>query len=332
MAGAQIAGSGSAGVLPKAIADARGIASTEDHAITAPARSQLGQFWDAYCAHRAALAGLCVIVTMVLVCLLLPFVLVPSTEIDFQLLRATGPSAAHPLGTDSIGRDVLSRLVNAGRTSLLIGFLVAIIAAGVGSVVGLAAGYFGGKVDGALMWFVNVLMTIPSLPLLIAVGMLVANETSKIGGAIKVLGETGRIIALFGLLGWMGISRVVRSQVLSLRKQEFVEAAHALGAGHRRIMFIHILPNSVSVIAVFTTLAVSGALMGEAALSFLGVGVQPPKATWGNMLNEARDLFSIVEYWWLAWFPAMAIFVTVLSVNFIGDGVRDALDPKSMRK
>ena len=123
-----------------------------------------------------------------------------------------------------------------------------------------------------------------------------------------------------------------KAAVLTLRNQEFVEAATALGADSRRVMFVHILPNSVSVIAVFTTLAVSGALMGESALSFLGVGVQPPTATWGNMLADARDLFSILQYWWLTWFPALAIFTTVLATNFVGDGVRDALDPKEQKR
>ena len=304
----------------------------EQDILSRPAKGQWGMFWDAFRGHKAAFIGLCIISTMIFICVFGPFVLSDPTAIDMHLLRATAPSAAHPLGTDSIGRDVLSRLVNAGRISLLIGFAVAFFAAAVGSIVGTAAGYFGGWIDGALMWFVNVLMTIPSLPLLIAAAVLVATPDSKIGGVMKTVPTQWRIIFVMSSLGWMGISRVVRSQVLSLRNQEFVEAARALGAKHPRIMFQHILPNCVSVIAVFTTLAVSGAIMGESALSFLGVGVNPPTATWGNMLNEARDLFTILQYWWLTWFPAIAIFTTVLCVNFVGDGVRDALDPKMHRK
>jgi peptide/nickel transport system permease protein len=320
-------------ILPTSLAKAAGVAAGDElNAITAPARGQFLQFWDSFRSHRMAFIGLCVLSTMIVTVIFLPFVIQSPTDIDMKLLAATPPSSHHIMGTDSIGRDVFSRLVNAGRKSLIIGFFVAIIAASVGSTVGVAAGYFGGWVDGVLMWWVNVLMTIPSIPLLIAVAVLVASPDSKIGPIIGGLPEEWRIILVMSSLGWMGISRVVRSQVLSLRKQEFVEAALALGARHPRIMFLHILPNSVSVIAVFTTLAVSGAIIGESALSFLGMGVQPPTATWGNMLAEARDLFTIMEYWWLTWFPAMAIFITVLSVNFIGDGVRDALDPKSLKK
>jgi len=285
--------------------------------------------WDTFKAHRAAYIGLWVLGIMIVVCVFGPFVLQDPARPDMKVLAATPPSSAHWLGTDSIGRDVLSRLVNAGRISLAIGFVVALGAALIGSVVGVMAGYFGSKIDEALMWIVNVLMTIPSLPLLMAVAVLVANPDSAVGPAIKHFPEWFRIAFVMVSLGWMGISRVVRSQVISLREQEFVEAARALGSKDTRIMFLHILPNCISVIAVFTTLAVSGAIIGESALSFLGLGVQPPTATWGNMLADGRDLFSILQYWWTVWFPALAIFITVLSVNFIGDGVRDAMDPKT---
>jgi peptide/nickel transport system permease protein len=288
--------------------------------------------WDAFRRNRLAFFGLCVLGAMVLSCIFLPFVLPSPTDVDYELLSATAPSSHHLLGTDSIGRDELARLVNAGRISLLVGFMVALLSASIGSVIGLLAGYFGGLTDGALMWIVNVLMTIPALPLLMASAVLVATPESKVGAVFRTVPTQWRIIFVMSLLGWMGISRVVRSQVLSLKQQEFVEAAQALGADSRRVMFVHILPNSVSVIAVFTTLAVSGALMGESALSFLGVGVQPPTATWGNMLSEARDLFTILQYWWLTWFPALAIFITVLATNFVGDGVRDALDPKEQKR
>lgn len=322
----RISGAKREAVRPVADAGATGTTLTRD------AQTQRQIFWQTFRAHKMAFRGLCILGFIVSCCVVMPFFLVSPNEIDNNLLRATPPSAAHPLGTDSIGRDVLSRLVSAGRISLTIGFFVALIAATVGSSVGVVAGYFGGKTDSVLMWFVNVLMTIPPLPLMIAVAALTATESSKLGVIFGSIPEEWRIIIVLSLLGWMGISRVVRSQVISLRNQEFVEAARALGAKDFRIMFLHILPNSVSVIAVFTTLAVSGAIMGESALSFLGVGVNPPTATWGNMLNEARDLFTILQYWWLTWFPALAIFLTVLSVNFIGDGVRDALDPKSHQK
>jgi peptide/nickel transport system permease protein len=279
-----------------------------------------------------AFLGLCVLAAMVVLCIVIPFFAGSPDRPDYHLLRAAPPSATHPFGTDSLGRDVMSRLFNAGRVSLLIGFMAALFSAGIGSVVGVVAGYFGGRVDTILMWIVGVLMTIPTLPLLLAIAAATSQPGSAIGAFFRQIGDQWRIIAVFVALGWLGLSRVVRSQVISLRDQEFCEAARALGASSARTMFIHILPNAVSVIAVFTTLAVSGAIIMESALSFLGFGVQPPTATWGNMLNDARDLFDILQYPWMVWFPALAIVVTVLSVNFIGDGVRDAMDPKSHRK
>lgn len=301
-------------------------------ALAAPARSQARQTWDSFRAHKAAFIGFCALLTMILMCAFLPFVLQDPDAIDMQVLGYQAPSAQHLFGTDAIGRDVLSRVVNAGRTSLAIGFAVAIGAALIGAMVGVSSGYFGGKTDGALMWFANVMMSIPAMPLLLTLAVIVANPDSKIGPVVQHTKEWMRISAVLIVLGWMGISRVVRSQVVSLRNQEFVEAALALGGSHKRVMIVHILPNCVSVIAVFTTLAVSGAIIAESALSFLGFGVQPPTATWGNMLAEGRDLITILEYWWAVWIPALFIFITVLSVNFVGDGVRDALDPKTQTK
>ena len=181
------------------------------------------------------------------------------------------------------------------------------------------------------MWVVNVLLSVPAFPLLIALSSV---ATSANGPAAKMLGAVPpawRIIIIMSLVGWTGISRVVRSQVISLRKQEFVEAATALGATHRRVMLVHILPNTVSVLAVFTTLTISATIMIESSLSFLGLGVPPPGASWGNMLLEARDAFTAVHYWWLTWTPALMILVTVLCVNFLGDGLRDAFDPKARK-
>ncbi|MCB0878946.1 MAG: ABC transporter permease [Thermoleophilia bacterium] len=309
-----------------------GRSNVDAQPMTAPPRSQLQQTWDAFRAHRAAFIGLCVLTVMVVVCTFGPFVLQDPNAIDMDVLSYSAPSAAHPLGTDAIGRDVLSRVVTAGRTSLAIGISVALGAALIGSLVGVSAGYFGGKADSGLMWFANVMMSIPSMPLLLTVAVIVASPDSKVGPVVQHVPEWFRIALVLIVLGWMGVSRVVRSQVVSLRNQEFVEAAIALGATHKRVMIVHILPNCVSVLAVFTTLAVSGAIIGESALSFLGFGVQPPTATWGNMLAEGRNLMTILNYWWVVWVPAGAIFITVLSVNFIGDGVRDALDPKAQKK
>jgi peptide/nickel transport system permease protein len=243
--------------------------------------TQFEVFWRAFREHRMAFMGLCVVTTLAALCVVLPFVLPWSpTDIDNSVLKATPPSSAHPLGTDQIGRDVLSRLVSAGRISLGIGFIVAIVSAFIGTVVGGAAGYYGGRIDGVLMWIVNVLLTIPHIPLLISIAVLVASPDSRIGGFIGELPEWARIALVLALLGWLGISRVIRSQVMSVKEYEYVEAARALGAGDKRIMFVHVLPNSVSVLAVFTTLAVSGAILAESGLSVLGVGVNPPTGYW----------------------------------------------------
>jgi peptide/nickel transport system permease protein len=295
-----------------------------------PERSQWRTTWDAFASHTPARISLYVMVALTLGCIALPWVLPWSaTELDYDVLAATPPSAAHPLGTDTIGRDVLARLASAGRISLLVGLSVALISAGAGALVGTVQGFYGGRVDSRIGWVVDVFMTIPSLPLLVALGSVVNTEGSKAGEVLGKLPAEWRIILIMSLLGWMSISRVVRSQVVSLRRREFVEASIALGATDRRVMVVHIVPNTISVLAVFTTLAVAGAILGESTLSFLGLGVALPTPSWGNMLLDARDVFTAVNYWWLAWFPAGLILVSVLCVNFIGDGLRDAFDPKA---
>lgn len=288
--------------------------------------------WRNFREHKAAFWSLVVIGTLTLSCIFVPFMLPwNTTEFDTQNIAATGPSMSHLLGTDANGRDVLARLLSAGRVSLLIGLMVALFSATMGAIVGVIAGFYGGKTEERLMWFVTILMTIPSFPLLIAMASVAASPSGGAGQFLQKIPVQWRIIIIMSMLGWMGISRVVRSQVKSLKNQEFVEAARALGASNSRIMVVHILPNTVSVLAVFTTLTVSTALLGESSLSFLGLGVNPPTATWGNMLLEARDIFTAVQYWWLTWCPALAILVSVLCVNFIGDGLRDAFDPKNRR-
>ena len=295
-------------------------------------RSQARAIWESFRAHGPARVSLYVMVAMTLACIALPWVLPWSaTEVDFEVLAATPPSVTHPLGTDAIGRDVLARLLDAGRVSLLIGLAVALISAAAGAFVGTVQGFYGGAVDARLGWVVNILMTIPSLPLLIAMSSVVNSEGSRAGELLGAVPAQWRIIIIMSALGWMAISRVVRSQVVSLRGREFVEASVALGATNRRVMVVHILPNTISVLAVFTTLAVATAILGESTLSFLGLGVALPTPTWGNMLLDARDVFTAVQYWWLTWFPAAAILVSVLCVNFIGDGLRDAFDPSRAR-
>ncbi len=295
-------------------------------------RSQARAVWDSFRAHTPALVSLYVMALLTTACIALPWVLPwTSTEIDYAVLAATPPSAAHPLGTDMLGRDVLARLLEAGRISLLIGLAVAVLSASMGAFIGTVQGFYGGAIDSRLGWVVNILMTIPSLPLLIAMSSVVNSEGSAAGDLLGAIPTQWRIILIMSILGWMPISRVVRSQVVSLRRREFVEASVALGASDKRVMVVHILPNTISVLAVFTTLAVATAILSESTLSFLGLGVVLPTPSWGNMLLDAKDVFTAVNYWWLAWFPATLILVCVLCVNFIGDGLRDAFDPSRAR-
>jgi peptide/nickel transport system permease protein len=226
------------------------------------------------------------------------------------------PSLAHPFGTDNFARDVLARTMYGGRVSLLIGFTAAISATIVGAIVGLASGYYGGMVDTILMRIVDILLSIPIFPLLIALAAVVGK------GILPLI----FVIAVFG---WMGDARLVRSVVLSLKEEEFSEAARAIGCSGRRIMFVHYLPNVMAPIIVSTTLGIGSAIIYEASISFLGFGVQAPIASWGNMLQSAQNFIFIAPR--MVWYPGLAILFTVLSFNFMGDGLRDAMDPKLYR-
>ncbi|MBI5252921.1 MAG: ABC transporter permease [Euryarchaeota archaeon] len=223
------------------------------------------------------------------------------------------PSLEHPFGTDDLGRDVLSRVVYAARISLSVGFVAVAIALCIGIAIGSVSGYYGGMVDQVAMRIVDIWMSIPGMVLLIAM--------------VAVFGPgLFKVMVLIGILSWAGTARIVRGQFLSLREQVFVEAAKAAGASDARIIFRHVLPNAMAPIIVDATLFLAGAILLEAGLSFLGLGVQPPTASWGNMLTDGQKYLNTA--WWIAVFPGIAIFLTVLSFNFIGDGLRDALDPR----
>lgn len=265
--------------------------------------------------HRPAVASLTFLLLLALIIIVGPF-LSPYTfdGQDFTLIGSPGPiTAQHWLGTDELGRDVMTRLIYGGRVSLSVGLAGAIIATIAGTLVGALSGFYRGWVDMLLMRLTDIMLSIPTLPL-----VLLLSGLFRPGPPL--------LIAIVGMLIWMGTARLVRSQFLALREREFVEAARALGAGGARLMFRHILPNAIGPITVAATLAVGSAIMLESALSFLGFGIQPPVPTWGNLLNSASSWLSVAP--WLAIPPGLLILCTVLAVNFLGDGLRDAMEPK----
>lgn len=259
-----------------------------------------------------ALAGAAIVLAMVLLALLAPLLARDPGHIDIAL-RFQPPSLRYPLGTDDLGRDVLARILYGARISLLVGFVSVGIATTIGTVLGALAGYYGRWVDGLIMRFVDIMLCFPSFFLILAV---VAFLEPSIWN----------IMIIIGLTGWMGVARLVRAEFLSLRERDFVLAVRAAGARDGRIIFRHILPNALSPLLVSATLGVAGAILTESALSFLGIGVQPPTPSWGNMLISGKQTLGTA--WWLSAFPGLAILVTVLGYNLLGEGIRDALDPR----
>ena len=262
--------------------------------------------------HRLAAVSLAVVAAMAATCAAAPLLAGYAFDaIDLSAIRQA-PSWEHWMGTDDLGRDLFTRILYGGRISILIGLVAAVIGTGLGSLVGALAGYFGGRTDNVLMRLTDVAYSIPTLPLLI----VLASYTQAAAGSMALI---------IGLLSWMATARVVRGEVLAIRQMAYVEAARSLGAGHGRILLRHVLPNTLGPIVVSATLAVGNAIIVESSLSFLGLGVQPPTPTWGNMLMDAQATLATEP--WLAIFPGAAILVVVLAVNFIGDGLQDALDP-----
>jgi peptide/nickel transport system permease protein len=223
------------------------------------------------------------------------------------------PSSDHIMGTDELGRDVLSRMIYGARISLKVGFVATGLAVFIGTCIGLAAGYFGRRVDTILMRFVDIMLCFPTFFLILAV--------------IAILEPSiWNIMIVIGVTGWMGVARLVRAETLSLKSRDFVQAAKALGESDVKIMVKHILPNTLAPILVAATLGVAGAILTESALSFLGLGVQPPTPSWGNILTAGKD--NIEFAWWLSLFPGIAILITVLGYNLLGEGIRDSIDPR----
>ena len=298
-----------------------------------PARSVGALLWRRFLRHHLAVGSLIVLILLVLAALGAPLVEM-ALGLDVNRVdifnRSQPPSAAHPLGTDELGRDLLLRLLYGGRVSLLIGLSTAFFAALIGTGLGLLAGYYGGALDATLMRFADGVIALPLLPLLI---VLAAIDLTKIGLPESLATSQDvslyRIVILISLVGWTTVARLVRGATLSMRTREFVRAAEALGARAPRIMVVHILPNVVSPIIVATTLSVGNIILLESVLSFLGLGIQPPIASWGNMLTGAQELIWSAPA--LAVWPGLLIFVTVIAFNFLGDGLQDALDPRAIQ-
>jgi peptide/nickel transport system permease protein len=271
------------------------------------------EFWTRLQRNRMAMTGLGLVLGLFVVSIFAPW-LAPydPNHIDLkQVLMA--PSQAHLLGTDTLGRDVLSRIIYGSRVSLKVGFVAVGLATLIGLLVGALAGYYGGWVDSALMRLVDLMLCFPAFFLILAV--------------IAVLEPSiWNIMAVIGLTSWMGVARLVRAEFLSLREREFVTAARALGASDVRLILRHMLPNALAPVMVSATLGVAGAILTESALSFLGLGVQPPTPSWGNILTAGKDNIEIA--WWLSVFPGLAILITVMSYNLLGEGIREAIDPR----
>ena len=281
--------------------------------------------------HLAVVSGLILIVLGVLVLAAPLFEIWIGSNVDtINLLNRFGPpSLNHPLGTDELGRDVLIRLLYGGRVSLLVGLTAALSVSLIGIVIGLAAGYFGGIYDKILMRLTDGVISLPLLPLLI---VLAAIDPAKLGFNADNEGSMGlyRIVFIVALVGWTTVARLVRSTTLTLKHRPFVLAAYAQGARPLHIMTSHILPNLASPIIVATTLSAGNVILLESVLSFLGLGIQPPMPSWGNLLTNAQELIWNAPS--LAFYPGALIFITVIALNFIGDGLQDALDPRAVRR
>jgi len=278
--------------------------------------------WNRFKKNKLAIVG-----GIILIVLVLSAVFAPSLspygldDMDYSAVNQA-PSAKHWLGTDQLGRDYMTRMLYGGRISLQVGLFAVLISVVLGSIVGGISGFYGGIVDNICMRIVEIVMSFPFLPIAITVSAVV-------GARLPAEYKMYITMMVIGLLSWPGLARMVRGQILSLREQEFMQAAKALGLSDARIIAKHLLPNTVAYIIVSATLGMAGAIMTESALSFLGLGVAPPTPTWGNMVQNARDFYILRTRPWLWIPPGLAIFMTVMSINLLGDGLRDALDPKT---
>jgi peptide/nickel transport system permease protein len=292
-----------------------GVASTSAPS-TVRARSEYSRVWRVFRRNRLALVGLAAVLLILLVTLFAPQIAPHDPAVQNVRRSLQSPSLEHPFGTDQWGRDIFSRVIVGSRVSLSVGLVAVSILISIGVFIGATAGYYR-RLDGPLMRFVDLMMSIPTFFLLLTVVALFGPSLTN-------------TMVVIGLVSWMGTARLVRGQFLSLREQEFIEAARCVGVPNWRIITRHMLPNTAAVIIVQATLYMSIAILIESALSYLGLGAQPPTPSWGNMLSQGRDYMR--QAWWGTVFPGLAIFVTVMAFNLVGDGLRDALDPRASRR
>jgi peptide/nickel transport system permease protein len=284
------------------------------------AKSMRSIVWRRFRRHPAAIISMGILLTLLLGVILVSFSPYDPETSDMSS-RLQPPSLQHPMGTDQLGRDMLTRVLYGGRISIVVAFMVVVITLLVGIPVGAIAGYFGGAIDNVLMRITDVALTLPTLLVLILLSAIMREVELPLFERNSVM----TIALVIGLLSWMTAARLLRAEYLSIRELEFIEAAHAMGASNLRVITRHILPNAISPIIVQSTLMLGFAIMIESGLSFLGFGIQPPTPSWGNLLSNAQQ--HMTQHPWLAIFPGLMIFLTVISINYIGDALRDAIDP-----
>lgn len=281
--------------------------------------------WRSLRSNKLAMLCLLILVVMSLWCIIGPYFSPWQDDATDALMINKAPNAEHWLGTDFLGRDVYTRLLLAGRISLIIGLLTMLLSVTLGYLMGALSGYLGGITDKLIMRFADLVMTIPSLPLLIVMGAMLSELDFSPDARVWM------VIIMLSLLEWPKLARLVRGQILSLRERDFMLATQVLGLSARRRLFGHLLPNTVPILVVMATMAVANAILSESALSYLGLGVVPPMPSWGNMMDAANSLIDFQRRPWLWMPPGVAIFMTVIAINVLGDGLRDALDPKMTR-
>lgn len=290
-------------------------AQSQIHTAAAPAAKPRNRAWEQFKRNKLAVVSLIVLIVVILLALFAPIV-APHDPAEQDLLqRLKPPGASHLLGTDDLGRDLFSRLLYGARVSLTVGIVSVLLNVVIGVVVGALAGYYGGKLDGVLMRLVDMMLAFPLTMILITVVSVLRPSLTN-------------IIIVLVAFGWMGKARLLRGQILTVKNREYVDAARTIGMSDARIIFCHILPNAIAPVIVSATLQMGTLILTESILSFLGLGIQPPTASWGNMLQSAQTLTILMKAPWVPFFPGLMIFITILCFNFVGDGLRNALDSR----